>query len=505
MLRREFLRRSLAAMLSAGALAGLETLAAHAVAGEATPASGRALRRLAAELSGPLIVPSSASYDAARRVFNTRFDRIFPAAIAYCTNAPDVQACLRWARRERVPIAVRNGGHSAAGYSTTHGLIIDVSRMNHVSADVAAGRVIIGAGALQGAIYPSLVRRGLTIPGGTCPGVGISGLTLGGGVGYLTNLLGTASDSLLGVDLVTAEGRLVRCDDRRLPALFWALRGAGGGNFGVVTALVFRPFPVHRATVAVLEWDLRDARRLVDAWQRWAMETGDRLSTTCEASTHATASSAQAATITVSVQFAGSEGDLTRVLEPLIRATAARPRRRLVRDAPYAEVVAFWLSREAPASERATVKNKTHFANGPLPPDATDALVGALESRQAADMLTSPGGFWIQALGGRYARVGKETTAFVHRDARILIQYLTKWKPTDSNVVVRENLRWIDALYTAMRPFVSGGAYQNFMDPDLRTWPRAYYGANLERLVRIKRAVDPTNLFRFAQSIPTRM
>ncbi len=502
--RRDFLRRGIAAALWAAGAARLERLAASLPVVEAGLTSQRALRRLAANLTGRLVVSSSRAYPAARRLFNTRFDGVLPLAVAYCAHSRDVQTCLRWAQEERVPIAARNGGHSAAGYSTTRGLMIDVSRMNTIAADAQARRARIGAGAVLGEIYPALVQRGLTVPGGTCPGVGISGLTLGGGVGYLTNLLGTTSDNLLSLDIVTADGRLLHCDERLHPELFWASRGGGGGNFGIVTALTLRAHQVHRATYATFEWDLRDAPGVIDAWQRWAPEAGDRLTSTCEASTAGGPPPARPPVLTVSLQFDGPEHDLEQTLAPFLAASGARPRRRIVRDAPYAEVISFWLAREAPASRRATVKNKTAFLRRPLPADGIRALIRALEARQANERLTAGGGFWMQALGGRYARVGQGATAYVHRDARVLVQYLTTWAPADPTHIVQENFRWIDTLYAAMRPFGSGEAYQNFMDPDLPAWPRAYYGDNLDRLVRIKREADPANVFRFAQGIPAR-
>lgn len=499
MRRREFLRRTAHAALALTGLAALDHLAGSPFAA-AAPTSTRALRRLASDLKGRLVVPASPDYEAARRLFNTRFDGVRPLAIAYCRDAADVSVCLRWSAREHVQIAVRNGGHSAGGYSTTRGLVIDVSQMNHVSVD-AGGRAVLGAGSLLGRIYPTLLRLGLTIPAGTCPGVGISGLALGGGVGYLTNLLGTTSDNLVAVDLVTAEGRPVRCDEAHHADLFWACRGGGGGNFGVATALTFRAHRVDEAAYAVFDWDLADARAVLDAWQRWAPDSDDRLTSTCEASA-AAGSPRQQATLTVSVQFTGPQRMLSTLLQPFLRDAGARPLRRTIRAASYEDVVRFWLSREAPGTQRATVKNKTHFITGLLPREGIERLVGALEARRKSGLLTTPGGFWMQALGGRYGRIAPEATAFVHRKARLLIQYLAKWESKAPAVTVDENLRWVNGFYRAMDPFASG-AYQNFMDPDLTDWATAYYGANLPRLSRIKRSVDPGNRFRFRQSVPT--
>lgn len=490
MLRREFLRRGLAA--------GILLVRPHTA--RAATAAEPALARLAAGLRGRLIVPADRGYDAARRLFNARFDPVFPLGMAYCEDSEDVLVCLQWARREHAAVAVRCGGHSAAGYSTTPGLVIDVSRMNRIAGDAGRRQAVIEAGATLGAVYPALLGRGLTIPGGTCPGVGIGGLTLGGGIGYLTNLLGTASDNLLSLEMVTAGGEILECDESRNADLFWAARGGGGGNFGVATRFTFRARPVQRASYARHVWDLRDARAVVDAWQRWAPDIDARLTSTCEAT--ATARPGPESAVTVTTLFDGPQAELSRRLEPFLHTARARPRRQLLSEGPYGDAVRFWLAREAPASQRATVKNKTDFITEPLPAKAIDILARWLVARGANGALASAGSVWMQALGGRYRHFAKDATAYVHRDARVLVQYSTHWAAGGIPATAQEHFRWINGFYAAMRPYASGEAYQNFMDPDLPNWPRAYYGSNLERLSRIKRDRDPDNVFHFEQSIP---
>jgi FAD/FMN-containing dehydrogenase len=196
-----------------------------------TPADWTAL---AHDLSGQLVRPSEAFYTIARRLFDPRFDSISPAGIAYCKSPDDVATCLAFVRKFKIPVSARCGGHSYAGYSTNSGgLVVDVSRMAGVgfsgtTATVAAGTRLVD-------LYNSLAARGRAIPGGSCPTVGISGLTLGGGIGVVARAYGLTSDNLESVQIVTANGAIINANAKNHADLYWACRGGGGGNFGVVT------------------------------------------------------------------------------------------------------------------------------------------------------------------------------------------------------------------------------------------------------------------------------
>src|SRR5829696_2038229 len=204
-----------------------------------------------------------------------RFENIRPAAIVLAATQADVAEAIAFARHFGLEIATRSGGHSVAGRSSTKGLLIDVTPMHSVS--VAGGVATVGAGNRLGALYDALEQHGVTIPAGCGSSVGIAGLTLGGGIGMLGRKYGLTSDRLLGAEVVLADGRIVRCDEDAEEELFWALRGAGGGNFGVVTSLVFRTVPAPPTTVFHLAWPLAYAARVVEAWQAWAPTGPDEL------------------------------------------------------------------------------------------------------------------------------------------------------------------------------------------------------------------------------------
>src|SRR5215469_2673345 len=220
-------------------------------------------------LEGSLIRPTMPSYMTARQLFNPRFDDVQPMAIAYCASPLDVQHSLAFARRFDLPLACRAGGHSYGGYSTTSGLVVDVTRMKDVSVDVAAGTATVGAGARLIDVYAALATHGLIVPAGSCPTVGIAGLTQGGGLGVLGRKFGLTCDNLLSAQVVVADGRLLTCDAGQESDLFWALRGGGGGNFGVVTSLTFQAHPVTTLSLFTLQWPWSSAATVVDAWQHW--------------------------------------------------------------------------------------------------------------------------------------------------------------------------------------------------------------------------------------------
>src|SRR5262245_24220930 len=231
--RREFVRR-------AGGLVAAAALAPAWIAGR--DAADPRLRALAGDVRGPVITPDDAAYAQARLVYNERFDGVRPLAIVQPLSVADVRAAVAWARRNKVRVAARSGGHSYEGYSTTTGLVVDLRRLNGIAMH-PNGTVTIGAGARMIDAVSALARHGRAIPTGSCATVGIAGLALGGGVGLASRAFGTTADNIVSVEIVTADSRRLVCDAKQHAGLFWACRGGGGGNFGIVTRLVLRTHP----------------------------------------------------------------------------------------------------------------------------------------------------------------------------------------------------------------------------------------------------------------------
>ena len=473
----------------------------------AAPPSG-IFAELARELQGDVVVRGDTGYDQARVLFNTRFDAVKPRAVAFCESLRDVERAVHWARKHKVGIVPRAGGHSYGGYSTTPGVIVDVSRLNRISVD-ARHRAAIGAGTRLIDVYDQLPQRGLSVPAGTCPTVGIAGLALGGGIGFAARKFGLTCDNLVEATVVLANGSAVVCNAREHADLYWALRGGGGGSFGIVTRLVFRTHPVDRVATYSLEWPWSDARRVVAAWQKLAPHAPDGLFSVLNLN----AAGGSVPQITSAGQFFGTPDRLRELVKPL--ADAGAPTRFTLTSRTYLDAARMWAGCSGTVAEchlqpqgqlgRSTFKGKSDFVNKgkPLSVRGIDTLVRQIESRQAAG--PGRGIVLLDSYGGAINRVRKAATAFVHRDALFSLQYLAYWEVTDSLSVAAANLRWLRKFRTAMHPFVSGFAYQNYIDPELQTWAHAYYGSNLKRLVAVKRRYDPANVFRSRQSIPTRL
>jgi FAD/FMN-containing dehydrogenase len=228
---------------------------------------------LASRIAGEVLVPGAPGYESARKPAMARWHDIRPRAVVMCESASDVAETLAFARRSGVRVAARSGGHCFAGRSSTRGIVIDVSPMSSVS--VEAGVATVGAGTRLADLYDALDERDLTIPAGCGPTVGIAGLTLGGGLGILGRKHGHTCDRLVAARVVLADGRVVDCDEQRHADLFWALRGAGAGQFGIVTSLAFATVPAPATTTFHLVWPARDAAAVIEAWQDWAPDAPD--------------------------------------------------------------------------------------------------------------------------------------------------------------------------------------------------------------------------------------
>jgi FAD/FMN-containing dehydrogenase len=495
--RRELLGRAAA---GAGLLALGEPLLPLAAA-----AAAPSTRSLARGLHGSLVLPGQPGYAAAKAIYNPRLD-IPPRAIAFCRTASDVSRVIGFARARHWPISARSGRHSFAGYCNTRGIVADVSPMRHVLFDPATRTVRIGAGANLRDIYEGLVvRHGVALPTGTCPTVGVAGLALGGGFGRLMRRAGLLCDSLEAVEMVLADGRRVRASGHSAPDLFWASRGGGGGNFGVATEFTFRTQPAAPVTTFSLSFPWAAGAAALDAWQRTAPHAPDRLADSrFRAIKSPGPGGATSLTATASGQFYGSEAELRDILGPLL---AVGPARTSIRTVPYAvAALPDGCSRATAGALTCTDARypnyqRSDFVREPLPAPAITTLLAEIE-RWPGGTGAHEGGVQIEALGDcAVNRVAPDATAFVHRDSLCHIVYLSFWGPADPPAVAAANVAWAREIYAAMRPYVSGHAYQNYIDGGLTDWQHAYYGANYPRLQRVKARYDPRSLFRFAQGI----
>lgn len=472
---------------------------------------------LARGIDGRVVLPGDREYPEARQLFQPRYDSVAPGAVAYPAHADDVAVCLDFARRAAVPLVARGGGHGYAGWSTrADGLVVDVGAMAAVA--VEGEGVRIGAGARLGDVNAALAGRGLAVPTGLCPSVGIAGLTLGGGLGLASRAYGTTSDRLTGARVVTPDGAVREVSADRDAELFWALRGGGGGNFGVVTEFRFRTHPAGDCAFAELHWPDGDSAAVLRGWQRWLAALPDPFWSQVEFTVEA-GSAAQPPAVRVvcldgrpelerqltrlsdlvgrpvrdSWSVVRGYGDTVLALSGCLERSAEQcrlpgtlpgrdPRGLLGRDS-YAARSDFW-------------------AGAGLPDEAIGAVLAAVRRYGSA---VPPGGRGVVQFdgvcGGAVNRVAAADTAFVHRDSAFLAQYLAYWPQSATAADVTRHQAWLDGLWQDLRPWASGRAYQNYTDPRLVGWREAYYGPNLSRLEDVRRAHDPDRMFRFPQAL----
>ncbi|MEU0075602.1 FAD-binding oxidoreductase [Streptomyces sp. NPDC006332] len=462
---------------------------------------------LARDLDGPLVRPGDAAWPAARQLYNTRFDALKPAAVAYVAGDDDIRTALTYARAHSLHVAIRNGGHSYAGWSSGNGrLIIDVSKLNRVRA--SGDSAVVGAGAKLIDVYRALAAKGVTIPAGSCPTVGVSGLTLGGGHGVVSRAYGLTCDSLTQATLVTADGKRLTANATDHPDLFWALRGAGNGNFGVVTELRFTTHPAPRAVTAYLSWPWSKAAAVMKAWQEWGPSQPDE---TWSALDLAGAPGGHA-TVSVAAFSLGTYGELQNAVDRLADRVGAPASSVSLRRRGYLEAMEIYahcssFSNDAqchlPGSTpgrspqgalgRETYAARSDFFDRSLSPAGIQTVL-----RQMNSVRGGSGSIAFTALGGAVNRVSPAATAFVHRRSRMLAQYIASWRAGTSGTAAQS---WLTSAHTAMKPYASGAAYQNYTDPTLKDWRTAYYGAAATRLTAIKKQYDPNRFFTYPQAL----
>lgn len=460
-------------------------------------------------VAGEVILPGSPRYETARKPAITNFHEAKPRAVVRCESPIDVLNTILFARRHGLRAAPRSGGHCFAGRSSTEGIVVDVSPMRSVS--VLDGVATIGAGARLSEVYDALDGHGLAIPAGCGPTVGISGLTLGGGHGILGRRHGLTSDSLLGAQVVLADGNVIECDEDHHGDLFWALRGAGGCNFGILTSLVFRTIPAPEATAFHLTWRPEAASALVGAWQSWAPIAPDELAASLLLTDSGDVD--RPPTVNLFGTMLGTESDTAGLIEDMVSRVGADP------ESTFLEHMTFRASKRylaklgdemagedgpgtgASGEEPGPVSrffSKSEFFSSPLPDSAVSALVNEFFSCRTMGVSRE---LDFIPWGGAYNRVPADATAFAHRNELFLLQHAV----TVSGDVLEPADGWLARSWASVRPSGSGRVYPNFADPDLKDWARAYHGPNLDRLVRIKGKYDPDGFFGSHQSIPLLM
>ncbi len=459
--RREFVK---AASLSVLALAG--PWAANA--GAAIDRS--ALGKLAAKLRGRLIAPGDPDYNAARRVWNARFDR-HPAAIAQCAGADDVARCIEFARRNDIPAAVRSGGHSQAGLSVCDGgLVIDLSRMKRIEIDPTRRTARAEPGVTRAEFDREAQKHGLVTPMGQCQDVGLGGLVLGGGEGALCPRYGASCDNVLDSEIVLADSRILQAEADRNPDLLWGICG-GAGNLGTVTRLGFQLYPLREVVAGWVWYPFDQARGVMRSYREASRAAPDDLFT--ELCVQRPDDRDVMATVFV---FHSDPARAARDVEPFRKL--GRPARESIKRRSY-------LDGQAAAGFPVWTGWSSYQRSGFLPA-ITDELIDAI----AAEPSPQGSDLWFSHLHGAISRHPIDFNAYHQRTPGFTFWAEADWQGAEP----REAVEWVDRIWKVAAK-ASDGVYVNMLDVEPGR-EREAYGANYQRLAELKKKYDPDNFFR---------
>jgi len=448
---------------------------------------------LQASMRGQVIGPKDASYDEARALYNGMIDKR-PWAIARCVDVADVKAAVNFGRENRLPIAIRCGGHNGPGLASVNdGLVIDLSQMKGVRVDPEARTARVAAGCTQGDVDHATHAFGLAVPAGIISTTGIAGLTLSGGHGYLTRKHGLTIDNLIEADVVLADGTFVTAGKEKNADLLWALRG-GGGNFGVVTSFLFQLHPVTTVFAGPIAWDQKHARTIMQRFREKLSTTPEELGSFVglkkvpSSAPFPEAIWGKPICLLMSC-FNGSEADGKRALAPLIDGLP-EPYFNWMSSMPYPAVQSMF--------DGLYPKGMQWYWRGDFVKTLPDAAIDA-HLEQAARTPSELSLMHLYPIDGAVHRVGKDATAWNCRDATFSMVIAGIDSDPKKKGAVSE---WTKSYWNAVHPFDLGGAYPNFMmDDEGDGRLKATYGANYDRLAAVKRRYDPANLFRVNQNI----
>ena len=454
--------------------------------------------RLRARLSGTVLVAGDAGLPAAVEIDNGRIDLV-PGYVVQPRSLEDVALALQFARERDLPLTVKSGGHSAAGYALNDGgVVLDLSLMKSIQLDRDARLLRVELGARWTDVYDFLfaTSTGLIPVGGGCLTVGLAGFLLGGGYSFTSRSYGMGCDNVISLDLVTPDGVHHHLhegsespEDREL---WWACRGGGGGNFGVAVAVELRVHqpPTPTMLVGEIVYPLTAGHDVIGTYNEWVQTLPDamavygflgRLPDPAE-------QNRQVETFRITAVYNGAHAEGIELLGPMLRLP-------LIQASFYDMVLPLWedqIGKSTLVGDRQGYIRSGIVPYGGMTPAVVDIYQEFIDSAPSADSFV----VWTHG-GGAISQVGAADTAFVHRQSGFIYELKSIWTdPVDT----RRNVEWAYQFGEALRPHFAG-AYANYIDPLLVDWPDMYYGANYDRLVRIKSAVDPERLLGFQQGI----
>ncbi len=451
-----------------------------------------AIARIKGTIKGRVLAPDDPNYDQARQIWNAMIDRR-PAVIVQPADAADVGPAIQFARANALEISVRGAGHNIAGNAVCNGgMMIDFSNMRNVRVDAGKKRATVGPGATLADLDNATQQHGLATPVGINSTTGIAGLTLGGGFGWLTRKHGMTIDNLISAEVVTAGGKGLRASEKDNAELFWALRG-GGGNFGVVTEFEFALHPVGPEILAgLIVFPFAQAKQVLTRYRQFANAAPEDLNVWAvlrqapplpflPENVHGQE------VVVLPIFYAGVVAEGQKLVERL--RTFGDVLGEHIGAQPYTQWQKAFDPLLAPGARNYWKShNFTELSDGAF--DAIIEYAGKLPSSQCE--------IFIGHIAGVANRVAPDATAYMHRDAKFVLNVHGRW---DSPAQDASGVEWARAFFNASAPYASAGAYVNFMTEEEGNRVAAAYGSNYDRLVQIKRRYDPENVFHLNQNI----
>ena len=458
------------------------------------PLETKSVAELKANLRGPVIEPTDANYDDARKVYNAMINKR-PRLIARCADVADVIHSVNFARENDLLLAIRSGGHNGGGLGICDdGLVIDLGLIKYAHVDPTARTVTAGGGCTWGDVDHATHAFGLATPSGIISTTGVGGLTLGGGIGHLTRKYGLTIDNLISADLVLADGSFVKANADENPDLFWAIRG-GGGNFGVVTSFTFRLHPIDTVYAGPMLYELNDAAEVMKWYGKFIRSAPDDLNgwfafMTVPPAPPFPENLHLKKLCGVLWTWAGDMDQAEKTFKP-IRAFK-KPALDLVGPLPQPTLQSLFDELYPPGLQ--------WYWRADFVRELSDEAI-AQHVKFANALPTMHSTVHLYPINGAAGRVGKHETAWNYRDAN-WAQVMVGVDPDPANN--EKTISWTKSYWDALHPFSAGGAYVNFMMDEGEERVKATYGDNYKRLVEIKNKYDPANLFRVNQNIRPR-
>ncbi|MGE7872484.1 FAD-binding protein [Bacillus paramycoides] len=439
-------------------------------------------------LTGEIITRYDYEYEDARQEWNRAVQK-FPLAIVYCYTKWDVSNAIIWARKNEIAIRIRSGGHHYEGYSIGNNvLVIDISRMNCIQFNQDKNTIKIQGGAQNKQVYDFISSKGYPFPGGTCPTVGVSGYTLGGGWGYSSRYFGLGCDNLIELELIDYKGSVITASESCHKDLFWACRGAGGGNFGIVVSLTFKlPPKVDKVTLVELYWpnaSVNIQKEFLHVWQNWLVDLNNKM--TIGASIYNSATEGLA--IYGRGLFYGTPEEANIILQDLLHIDGVTTNLQYISFLEAMEIV----QSSYPPSEH--FKSTGRFVQKQYNEEEIEQIISLIQKRATGSVFAA---ISLYPLGGKVKEINKDETAFYYRDAYYIIELQSIW---EDPILKKDNVQWLEKRFEHIES-ITEGSFVNFPYSRLQDYMTAYYGTHANKLRKINKKYDPLNVFTFPQAI----